>query len=258
MTLSAPEFTAHNIVLDDGTQTFPSIGMAMSDYPWFKSAKRLLEMLYPGDRSAVRVADLGCLEGGYATEFARMGFQSVGIEVRQSNIAACNYVKQRVDLPNLSFVCDDVWNLEQYGPFDVIFCCGLLYHLDRPRAFIDLMSRCCRRAMLIQTHFATDRPSQVFTLSEMTNHEGLAGRRYFEHNEVSPDQLDGMKWSSWTNTHSFWIKHEYLLHAIRSAGFDTVLEVFDCLGDDIAQAMGSGVYKTHDRGMFVGIRSGQS
>jgi hypothetical protein len=33
-----------------------------------------------------------------------MGFDAVGIEVRDSNFAACQYVRERVNLPNLSFI----------------------------------------------------------------------------------------------------------------------------------------------------------
>jgi len=129
------DFTAHNIRLDSGVFTKPEQGVSMEAYPWFVSAKRILDTVFPGDKSRLRLADLGCLEGGYAVEFARMGFQVLGLEVRESNIAACRYVKANTDLPNLQFVQDDAWNLARYGTFDAIFCCGLLYHLDRPSQF---------------------------------------------------------------------------------------------------------------------------
>ena len=89
------EFTWHNIRLDDGTLTMPDAEwvISMEAYPWFVSARRIIETVFPGDKSYLRLADLGCLEGGFAVEFARMGFQVLGVEVREANIAACNYVK---------------------------------------------------------------------------------------------------------------------------------------------------------------------
>ena len=93
------EFTDHNIRLDDGTFTKPESTRSMVDHPWFKSARGILETVFPGDKSELRLADVGCLEGGYAVEFARMGFQVLGIDVRELNIAACNYVKSKTDLP---------------------------------------------------------------------------------------------------------------------------------------------------------------
>src|SRR5438045_4466239 len=130
-----PSFTAHNIRLDDGTTTMPDKLYTMEHHPHFAAAKRFLSVLLP-DAARLRLADLGCLEGGYSVEFARLGFDVLGIEVRESNIEACNFVKQRTNLPNLRFVRDDAWNLQTYGPFDVIFCCGLFYHLDRPAEFL--------------------------------------------------------------------------------------------------------------------------
>jgi 2-polyprenyl-3-methyl-5-hydroxy-6-metoxy-1,4-benzoquinol methylase len=41
--------------------------------------------------------------------------------------------KYHTDLLNLTFTYDDVHNLGNYGVFDVVFCCGVLYHLDAPR-----------------------------------------------------------------------------------------------------------------------------
>ena len=49
------------------------------------------------------------------------------------------------------FINDDVWNLPAHGPFDAAFCCGLLYHLDRPAEFIRLMSRCVRDVIILHT-----------------------------------------------------------------------------------------------------------
>ena len=122
-------FTAHNVVLADGTETKPG-SIPVAKYPWILAAKRCLGVLYPQGYEGLRSADLGCLEGGYSVELARLGFgEVVGVEVRKANFDKCRFVKERLALPNLTFVNDDVWNLERHGIFDVIFCCGLLYHL---------------------------------------------------------------------------------------------------------------------------------
>ena len=107
----AIKFIAHNIRLDDGTLTRPDVARSMEAYPWFISARRILDTVFPEDKQHLRLADLGCLEGGYAVEFARMGFQVLGIEMREANIAACNYVKSRTSLPNLEFVQDNALNI---------------------------------------------------------------------------------------------------------------------------------------------------
>jgi hypothetical protein len=92
------EFSAHNICLDDGTFTKPEIGYFMETDPRFVSARRVLETVLSGDERKLRMADLGCLEGGYTVQFARMGLQALGLEVRDVNIAACWSVQSKTNL----------------------------------------------------------------------------------------------------------------------------------------------------------------
>ncbi len=113
------------IRLDNGHYTCPEIGFTIEEHPWFRSAAGLLSVVFPGDKTKIRVADLGCLEGGYTVEFARLGFQATGIEVRHNNFQACQYVKANTNLINLEYIRDDAWNVARYGPFDAVFCCGL-------------------------------------------------------------------------------------------------------------------------------------
>ncbi len=274
------EFTAHNIRLDDGSLTKPELGFSMEAHPHFVSARRILESVFPEDRRNLRLADIGCLEGGYAVEFARMGFQVLGIDVRESNFALCNYVKSKTNLPNLEFVKDNALNIGNYGKFDAVFCCGLLYHLDRPRHFIEILSAATAKLAILQTHFSTDsgrlrsrlprairralangnpfsKKADKFYLSPLCENEGLFGRWFTEFaDEKSFKNRESAKWASWDNRQSFWIQREYLLQAIRDAGFDLVLEQFDSLGPDIAGSMLRGYYKTDYRGTFIGIKTG--
>jgi SAM-dependent methyltransferase len=272
-------FTAHNVRLDDGTYTKPD-GVAIELHPWFLAAKRILDATFPGDKGHLRIADLGCLEGGYTVEFARLGFQSLGLDVRESNIEACRYVQSKVNLPNLEFVQDDVWNIEKYGAFDAMFCCGLFYHLDRPREFLDVLSRVTKRVLILQTHFsqAGDSPSFIHPrrlrrlisrilplkntattthkLSFLKKHEGLPGRWFPEfRNQRAFRDRENRRWASWNNRTSFWVQREYLIQAIRDAGFDLVLEQFDALGQDIALEMTKGSYRTSGRSTFIGIKT---
>ena len=275
-------FTAHNIRLDDGTYTKPSgeISISTGDNPTFKSAKRILDMTFPGPKSGLRIADLGCLEGGYTVEFARLGFQSLGLDVREANIEACQYVQSRVNLPNLQFVRDDVWNIAKYGEFDAIFCCGLFYHLDKPRAFLDLLSKVTKRLLILETHFseANDSPSFIqprrlrralarilplkntatttHKLSFLATNEQIRGRWMpeFRTERAFRDRAN-RRWASWDNRRSFLIQREYLIESIQRAGFDLVCEQFDGLGPDIAHSMTKGSYRMHGRGTFIGIKT---
>jgi SAM-dependent methyltransferase len=273
-------FTSHNIRLDDGSFTKPDAGYSMDVHPWFLAAKRMLDATFPGDKRHLRIADLGCLEGGYTVEFARLGLEALGLDVRELNIEACRYVQSKVSLPNLEFVRDDVWNIAAYGAFDAVFCCGLFYHLDKPREFLNLLSQVTKRLLILQTHFseAKDSPSfiqprrfrralaRVFPLkntgttthklSFLSEHEGLPGRWLpeFRTKRAFLDR-ENRRWASWNNKQSFWIQREYLLQALRDAGFDLVLEQFDGLGPNIASEMTQGSYRTSGRSTFIGIKT---
>jgi SAM-dependent methyltransferase len=271
------EFSSHNIRLDDGTFTKPELAESMERHPWFLSARRVLETVFPGSKSHLRIADLGCLEGGYSVEFARMGFQTLGLDVRESNIARCRYVKARTNLPNLEFVCDDAWNIAKYGPFDAVFCCGLLYHLDRPRQFLQILSDVTKKLLILQTHFSvnTGLPTGAlpkfarralfrvlkssagrYGLSRSTENESVRGRWYKEFESESEFRdRENIRSSSWDNRRSFWIQRECLLDTIQAIGFDMVMEQYDGLGPGIAKAMLDGAYRTDSRGTFIGLKT---
>lgn len=233
-------FTSDNILLPDGSETAPGL-QRIADTGICHAALRDLAMIFP-EPTGVRVADLGCLEGGYAVEFARAGYDTVDIEARQSNIDNCNAVADAVQLPNLKFIHDDVRNLAEYGEFDAVFCCGLLYHLDEPTAFLNLLGKLTRRLLIIQTHYSV-------TMTDV--HEGNRGHWYDE-----PPSA----WSAWENTRSFWIGKLDLLNSMRAAGFTSVFEQYDYLTD-----ISSGVYIDHhhhravaDRGTFIGVKADES
>jgi SAM-dependent methyltransferase len=248
-------FTAHNILLDDGRQTKPEEGWSLADTPLCTSAIRILRAVFPNGLNGLRIADLACLEGGYAVEFARHGMDALGIEVRSSNYKNCLLVKRGLSLENLNFVQDNVWNLERYGEFDAIYCCGLLYHLDRPREFLTLLSKMCRKLLILNTHFSTNEPDDIHSLSELCENEGLPGRWYVEFSEGFKGDKDAdYKWSSWDNARSFWLTKQALFFSIYTAGFPVVMEQVDWMETDVIESMTSGFYRSQSRGIFIGIK----
>jgi SAM-dependent methyltransferase len=251
------QFTAHNIRLDDGTQTIASAEFSVENSPIFRAVRRTLDLIYPTGLKGTSIADLGCLEGGYSTEFARLGMDTTGLEIRSSNLQSCLHVKSNVNLPNLRFLQEDAMNIERHGVFDVLFVCGLLYHLDKPKLFLEAASRSCRKAIFLETHFASldsDVSVETYKLTETQTNEGLRGRWYSEHGEVTEDRLEAMKWSSWSNHRSFWIQKFDLLQTLSDIGFELVFEQFDC-ELDIAGQYTTGFRSRNSRALLIGIKS---
>jgi SAM-dependent methyltransferase len=231
----AHTFTAHNVVLPDGSQTLYG-AQPVADSGTCQAALRDLALAFPGPHfRPVMIADLGCLEGGYAAAFAQAGYDVTGFEVRTENFLCCRYVQERLALPNLQFIQADVRDAfagdgEQW---DAVFCCGLLYHLENPVAFLRRLGEVTRKLLILQTHYST-RPDAV--------HEGSDGHWY---------QENTTRWSSWQNPKSFWLTRDHLLAVICEAGFDLVFEQADYRADIRA---GAGA-DPDARGMFVGIKT---
>jgi hypothetical protein len=223
------EFIQHNIRMADATETRPGSGSTLDKHPWFLAAQRVLDAVFPGDKSRYRIADLGCLEGGYATGFARMGFRSLGLDVCETNIAACELAKGKTGLKNLEFARDDPWNVAKYGPFDAIVCRGLFDHMDRPRPYLQLLSNSTNRLLILQTHFGTAEASTTSYLPAIV--------RKFLARAGSKAATPNM------------------IQCIRDVGFDCVMEQFDGFGADIRESMLSGYYHQHSRGTYLGLKS---
>ncbi|WP_426235890.1 class I SAM-dependent methyltransferase [Pararhizobium sp. DWP1-1-3] len=248
-------FTAHNVLLNDGSRTIPEKAGLLEDTPMFQGVIRTMRNTFGHNLTGLSIADLGCLEGGYTAGFARRGMIAKGIEVRQSNIDNCETVRQGLGLQNLSFSKDDVQNLEKYGAFDVIFCSGLLYHLDRPKAFIEIMARCATKMLILHTHHATHERGIRDGLSDVETHEGMLGRWFVEHDESEDDGREQHKWASWQNHRSFWPMKGGLIDLVRANGFPLVYEQLDWRPESFEHLLAeNGAYRIDQRLMIVGVR----
>ncbi|MHB1499926.1 MAG: class I SAM-dependent methyltransferase [Candidatus Dormibacteria bacterium] len=244
-------FTAHNIALPDGTLTRPDSPLTAAE-PVTEAVMRTLDIFCPSAaRAATTIIDLGCLEGGYTVEFARAGLQATGLDAREQNIARCELVASQLRMPNLQFVCDDARNLATYPVFDVIFCSGLLYHLDRPATYLRLLAQRSRRLLILQTHYALRADmASPFALSELVEHDGNLGRWYREFaDDTDAGEMEASNWSSYGNPRSFWLERCHLLQALRDAGFSTVYEQPDFVANNVTDHY----IEEQQRSLFVAV-----
>ena len=204
------------------------------------------------------------------------------------NFKNCEMVAADVKLPNLKFVKDDVRNVEKYGQFDVVFCCGLLYHLDNPHAFLKTVAKCATTAFILHTHYAvgqlplerrpqsgffvglgslrdrvrrslrrrfstkSSRQKTYYDLSSLVLNEGKWGRWFREYAPMaSNEEIEENLWASYGNYRSFWLHKKELLQTLREVGFDIIYEQFDFL-EDIAKDT---YIEDHNRSLFVALKS---
>ena len=227
------KFTAHNILLNNGEKTMGNDTILLGDSAVWKSILQSLDLFLPGtreERSKLRVVDLGCLEGGYAAEFAKLGFDTLGIEAREENIQKCNYVKEKMGLSNLNFAKDDVRNMPNYGRFDVVLCYGLLYHLNDPVDFLKIVSDCTNKLMFLNTHFAP----------EFDIHSGLSISIWLVRFKRGPGYWRVPKTTDCRLSQQL----------IKDVGFKHVFEQFDYTGD----LFPNNYTAFYNRTMFLGVK----
>ena len=172
----------------------------------------------------MRVLDLACLEGHFAIEFALHGAEVIGIEARQVSLQKAEFIKDLLSLHKLTLIRDDVRNFtrQQYGEFDVILCCGILYHMDAPDAMhlINNIFECCSRVAVLNTHFS-------LTGSESYCWNGTSYWGHFSQEHDATDTEDeqlAKLWSSIKNVRSFVLTRPSLFNLLRHVGFTSVYE----------------------------------
>jgi len=102
------------------------------------------------------VLELGPLEGGHSFMLERLGGREViAIEANTRAYLKCLIVKELLDLRRVRFLCGDFREyLRTDGTdFDVIFGCGVLYHMQNPAELIAMMAQRCRQHLFLWTHY---------------------------------------------------------------------------------------------------------
>jgi SAM-dependent methyltransferase len=93
------------------------------------------------------VLDAGCGVGHLAQFFVKHNCRTMCVDARPENIE-----RLRSLYPGLEASAANVESgLTQFGQFDIVFCYGLLYHLENPILGIRNMAEVCRDLFLLET-----------------------------------------------------------------------------------------------------------
>jgi SAM-dependent methyltransferase len=254
-------WTSHNIRFSDEITTIPSREDFLTQDLRLLAILRTLSAFYQGDLSGLRVADLGCLEGGFAMAMAMRGADVTAVEARASNLEKARLLKEHFDLQSLHLVLGDVkdFTLEAFGSFDIVLALGILYHLDDPTRWLTQIAQLTNRILIIDSHYAPIDEYAMAQIRDDLKHLGpiervqigprtYEGRWFFEY----PEGIDkeSQLWASYSNNRSFWLTKESLLQSLCHAGFNLVYEQHD---------YSSSFYKLFTiefpRGMYVCLKS---
>lgn len=124
-----------------------------------------------------RVLDIGCGVGHLGARLAEMGANVVCVDGRESNIASLRTRYPRLEAHVGNVETED---LSRFGRFQIVFCYGLLYHLENPLQSLRNMAAVCDEMLLLETIICDHEMALVRVEDESTDVNqalgGIAGR----------------------------------------------------------------------------------
>ena len=174
---------------------------------------------------AETILELGALEGAQTFLLAeRPGVRHVlALEGREANLRKARFVQTLLQVRNVEFAQANLEHarLAEFGKFDAVFCCGLLYHLPEPWKLIEQLPAVAP-TLFIWTQYAAEEEA-------MDIEHGLRGK---VHGEGGPDEpLSGM------SPTAMWLTLASLRSLLSRSGY-TKIEIID---DDPKHANGPAV-----------------
>jgi hypothetical protein len=190
-------------------------------------------LLYFLDLRDLRVLELGPRDGHQSVMLEKLGaVEVVALEGRPENLEHCLRTKERYALDRTTFHLADVEALAEgrlappfEGTFDLVYCTGLLYHLQKPAHVLEWCSRQAP-ALFLQTHYVEEAAADRYRrpgFHETTYRHGGHEYRAKAFEEEAGNPRAGLRATS------IWLYERDLLAAIERAGFDRVC----VLGKDV-------------------------
>jgi hypothetical protein len=172
-----------------------------------------------GRLSGMTVLELGPLEGAHTYALEQLGAKSiVAVEANAEAYLKCLIVKELLSL-SARFLFGDVVRFLEDGDarYDLIFCSGILYHMEDPLRLIELICSATDRCFVWSHYYDAERhPPALF--------------------QPTTVERSGMTVTHWTHTYgdrganfwggidlsAVWLERECLLNAFKHFGLDQV------------------------------------
>jgi tRNA (mo5U34)-methyltransferase len=125
-----------------------------------------LVAMFGGSLAGKRVLDLGCNAGFWSLKAIEAGADFVlGIDGRQMHVEQANLVFEvsQVDPGRYEFRTGNVFtdDFSDKGPFDIVLCLGLMYHVSKPVELVERASAVNTDVLLIDTSISNTAGSSV-------------------------------------------------------------------------------------------------
>lgn len=112
--------------------------------------------LFGGSLAGRRVLDLGCNGGFFSLKAIEAGAEFVlGIDGREMYVAQAQFIFDAygIETSRYAFVCGSFLDFpfKDYGPFDLVLCLGVLYHVSSPLHLLERISEVNSDVLVIDT-----------------------------------------------------------------------------------------------------------
>ena len=175
-----------------------------------------------GRLDGMSILELGPLEGAHSYLMQTLGAEAIlAIEANATAFLKCLVVKEALGLDRVRFVLGDFSAYLREAPrrFDLIFACGVLYHMTDPLELIALIAGATDRCFVWTHYFDPARgPARTAHRGERQGFEAIYWRNdYGEKGNQFWGGVDGL---------ANWMEKDAILEAFRRFGLDqvTVLE----------------------------------
>ncbi|EJZ20298.1 class I SAM-dependent methyltransferase [Rhizobium sp. Pop5] len=114
-----------------------------------------------------RCIDVGCGPGWFSERLVKRGLDVLGLDGRDELVVAA-----AARVPKGKFITQDITNpnaVQDLQPAELVFCFGLLYHLENPFAAIRNLHRITAQYLFIETQIAPGEGNNLVLVSEGQN-----------------------------------------------------------------------------------------
>lgn len=190
-----------------------------------------------GRLDGMRVLELGPLEAGHSYQLENLGAEYLlGIEANAEAYLKCLVVKEMLNLRNCHFLLGDVEEFlkKTDKTFDLVFCSGILYHMQDPLSIIQEICRITDRCFVWSHYYKVGTGDM----------DGKGTRRSIERGGFTADyyeleyqnQQDGTFWGGNTDRRA-WMTQDGILDSFKHFGLTHVEVLHDTPSHENGAAM---------------------
>jgi SAM-dependent methyltransferase len=173
-----------------------------------------------------KILELGPLEGAHSYQLEQLGADPViAVEANTDAFLKCLIVKEMLQLKT-RFLCGDVLACLQgaNGSFDMVFCCGILYHMADPLELIKQICMHSRRCFVWTHHFDPASPlREGARVARIAEKDGFTAT----YHERSYPRIDEKLFLGGNQMQAAWMTQEDIIRAFAHFGLSTAMVIAD-------------------------------